>query len=116
MLVCVTTQKGLEKSFSDQTERFPARSSRGDQYIFILYSYDANSINARPIKSRESIKVVDTCIESFNLSKSNGHEPKIHILDNECSFLMKETFKKHDVKYQLVPPYVHRRNVAERAI
>ena len=40
----------------------------------------------------------------------------MHILDNECSEDMKTTFRENDVIFQLVPPYVHRRNAAERAI
>jgi hypothetical protein len=37
-------------------------------------------------------------------------------LDNECSAILKEYMTAQDVEYQLVPPGVHRRNAAERAI
>ena len=41
----------------------------------------------------------------------------LQILDNECSKKYKATMKeKWGVTYQLVPPDLHRRNAAERAI
>ena len=32
------------KIYSDQTGRFPVISSKGHQYIFVLYNYNGNSI------------------------------------------------------------------------
>ena len=40
-----------EKAYSDQTGRFPYKSTRGNQYIFTLYDYDGNTILAEPLKS-----------------------------------------------------------------
>ena len=42
--------------------------------------------------------------------------PSIYIIDNEASLELKNTLRKKQVTYQLVPPHVHRRNAAERAI
>jgi hypothetical protein len=36
--------------YTDQTERFPVVSSKGNKYIMILYDYDSNAILAQPIK------------------------------------------------------------------
>ena len=41
---------------------------------------------------------------------------KEHILDNEASVKYKYAIKKKGVKYELVPPRIYLRNVAERAI
>jgi hypothetical protein len=41
----------LFKSYSDQTGRFPIQSSRGYQYVFILYEYDSNAILSKPLKT-----------------------------------------------------------------
>ena len=106
----------LERSYSDQTGRFPVRSSRGNQYIFIMYNYDTNTIHSTAIKDRNSHNIVVAWGEIFKLLKFTGHAPKIHILDNECSEELKNTFKKNNIVFQLVPPYVHRRNATERAI
>ena len=46
-----------------------------------------------------------------------GHHVEVQILDNEVSAKLKKTVVKYwGAKYQLVPPNVHRRNIAERAI
>ena len=46
-----------------------------------------------------------------------GHHVEIQILDNEVSAEFKKTIKNDwGATYQLVPPNVHRRNIAERAI
>ena len=51
----------------------------------------------------------------IRLSK-HGHQVSHFILDNECSDDLKRSFKKYNITYQLVPPNIHRRNAAERAI
>ena len=38
------------KSYSDQTRKFPAKFSKSNQYIFILYHFDTNTTNAVPLK------------------------------------------------------------------
>ena len=38
------------KSYSEQTGKFPIKSTQGNQYIFIIYHYDKNTIHAVTIK------------------------------------------------------------------
>ena len=45
-----------------------------------------------------------------------GHQPNIHILDNEASYIIKQGFINNKIKYHLVPPHLHGRNASERAI
>ncbi|KAI2496471.1 hypothetical protein MHU86_18012 [Fragilaria crotonensis] len=45
-----------------------------------------------------------------------GLRPQLQRLDNECSTALKQFMSAEDVDYQLVPPNLHRRNAAERAI
>ena len=45
-----------------------------------------------------------------------GRKPNLYILDNEASADLKASLAKQNINYQLVPPHVHRRNAAERAI
>ena len=49
------------------------------------------------------------------LTKS-GHQPNLHILDNEASYILKQGLLKHKIQYQLVPPHLHICNVDEPAI
>jgi hypothetical protein len=106
----------IQKSYSDQTGRFPIQSSRGYQYVFILYEYDSNAILSKPLKTRQALELTTAWTELHLKLRDNGFAPSLHVLDNECSHEMKKAFTKHDVTFQLVPPHVHRRNAAERAI
>jgi hypothetical protein len=47
---------------------------------------------------------------------ARGLKPKLMKLDNEGSKLLKTYLHQQDITFQLVPPYSHRRNSAERAI
>ncbi len=46
--------------------------------------------------------------------KAAGIEPKIHLLDNECSQEHKDNISGNGIKYQLLPPNDHRRNIAKK--
>ena len=73
VLVPITS---IKKSYSDQTGRFPVKSSRGNQYVFIMYNYNTNSINSNAIKDMNSHNIVEAWLTTFNLSKYMGHAPK----------------------------------------
>lgn len=116
-MCAIIDSKELEsKSYSDQTGRFPVRSTSGNQYIFILYYYDTNSIHDVSIKSRHADVISAAWQKVFDTIQHHGEQPSLHILDNECAYDIKQSFNKSNVKYQLVPPHLHRRNAAERAI
>jgi hypothetical protein len=106
----------LRKSYSDQTGKFPVQSSRGYNYVMVLYDFDSNAILSRPTKTKEASKMTATWTELHEHLRSNGYAPDLHILDNECSHELKKAFQKYNVAFQRVPPHVHRQNAAERAI
>ena len=108
--------KEFARSYSDQTGKFPVQSTRGNNYIFILYGYDSNAILSTPLPSRQASKITSAWTNCHNLLQRNGYAPVLHILDNECSTSLKDAFKKNSVDFQRVPPHTHRRNAAERAI
>jgi hypothetical protein len=47
---------------------------------------------------------------------ARGLKPKLIKLDNEASKLIRMYLHEQDITFQLVPPYIHRRNSSERAI
>ena len=53
-LVTVQCVQMTGKLFTDQTGRFPTKSSRGNQYIMVAYNQDSNAILAEPIKNRSA--------------------------------------------------------------
>ena len=106
----------MHKNYSDQTGKFIIQSSRGNNYIFILYNYDSKSILSIPIKNRQTKSIADAWKLCYIRLKNNGHAPDLHILDNECSDLLKSSFNKHNINFQQVPPHTHLRNAAKRDI
>ena len=104
------------KSYSDQTGRFPVPSSRGNNYIFVLYHQDTNTIHAVAIPNRKAASIRNAWEQTHKILVHQGHPPDLHVLDNECSQDLKDAFAKYQIKYQRVPPKEHRANAAERAI
>jgi hypothetical protein len=82
----------------------------------VLYDYDSNAILEKPIKDRTA----PALLKAFQFMEqelvNRGLKPKLMKLDNEASKLLKDYLYHQDITFQLVPPYSHRRNSAERAI
>lgn len=104
------------KAYTDLTGRFPFQSSRGNNYLFILYDYDGNAILAEPIKNRQAATIKAAWTKLHSRLKLSGNKPKLYVMDNECSSELQQALKEETCDFQLVPPHVHRRNAAERAI
>ena len=85
MLCSMEAMSSISKSYSDQTGKFPIKSSRGNEYLFILYHFDTNSIHAVAIKDRRGASIRDAWVSIFDTLKIHGEAPNLHILDNECS-------------------------------
>ena len=90
--------------FTDLTGRFPIKSSKGNQYIFILYAYDQNAILSRPIKNREKGTIKTAYKYLLKYLQRKGLHPKLQKLDNEVSTELKEYMEEEGIDYQLVPP------------
>ena len=102
--------------YSNQTGRLSVLSSHRNQYILVLYNYDTNSIHAHLLKNRQALEITTAWTACHKHLRQNGAAPNLHILDNKCSYTTKKSFRKYNVDFQLVPPYTHFRNAAERAI
>jgi hypothetical protein len=102
--------------YTNLTGKFPVRSSKGNSYVMLCYIYVCNYIKVVPMKSRsasEWVKAYDSIHKELTVK---GFKPKLQTLDNEASTALKNFFTVNNIAYQLVPPYCHRRNAAERAI
>jgi hypothetical protein len=82
----------------------------------ILYDYDSNAILAQPIKDRTESELLKAFQVMEHELVARGLTPKLMKLDNEASKLLKAYLHQQDITFQLVPPYIHRRNSAEWAI
>ena len=67
-------------------------------------------------KDRPSGEMVAAYQDLVDRLREKGFEPKLHILDNKISREFKQAIKENNMKYQVVPPHDHRRNVTEKAI
>ncbi len=114
--VYIKVQNATETIHTNQTGRFPATSSKGNQYIMILIEIDGNFIDAKPMKNKSEGSMIKAYQELWaRLTASGTVTPKTHILDNEASIEFKKEIRKNCM-IQLVPPDNHRQNLAERAI
>lgn len=104
------------KTYSDQTGRFPFRSSRGNSYIFVMYVYDANGILVQAVKDRKGSSLTAAWKQCQTRLTKHGHRTCLHILDNEISPELGAALDKEQIAYQLAPPGMHRTIIAERAI
>jgi hypothetical protein len=83
-----------------------------------LILYPSANIYQKPSHLPRGIltKNEKTCNQLHGQLAKCGNQPKNFLLDNEVSHDLKKTLKKYHLEYQLVPPHLHRRNTAERAI
>ena len=102
--------------YSDLTGRFLVKSARGNQYIFLLYDYDSNTIHVRPLRSRKGTAIVEAYDSIHTHLCARGLTPELQRLDNEASAALQRSMQTKNVNFQLVPPHNHRRNAAERCI
>ena len=65
-----------EKTYSDQTGRFPHRSSRGNEYLMVMYDHDANAILVEALKNRQAKTLADTWEKLHNKLTQHGHVTK----------------------------------------
>jgi hypothetical protein len=80
-----------ETMHTDQTGRFPATSSRGNQYVMVLVEVDGNFIDAEPMKNRSEGAMIKAYQALWTrLTASGTVKPKTHILDNEASAQFKK--------------------------
>jgi hypothetical protein len=84
--------------------------------MMVIYDYDSNFIHVEPMKNRTKNEMLSAFQRAITLFKSRGLQPKLQKLDNEASGLLQDFMAAENIDYQLVPPGIHRRNAAERAI
>ena len=82
----------------------------------IMYDYDSNAILSEPIKNRQAATIRDAFLNIHKILKSRGSDPKVYIMNDECSSDLKEAMKKYKIDFQLDSPHVHRQNAVEREI
>ena len=102
--------------YTNQTGKFPKKSSKGNHYIMVLIEIDSNAILVEAMKNRSAGEMIRAYLVLVSHLCNAGVSPKMHILDNECSEEFKAQIHKNNMTFQLVPPHDHRWNIAKKAI
>ena len=116
MIATITEFKLTAEAFGDLPGKFPITLSRGIQYLLVIYHYGSNAILVSPLKICTGKLITEAYLNIYNMLKTRGIAPKTFIFDNETSNILLNAFENEGIQYQLVPPHMHRRNAAERAI
>jgi hypothetical protein len=107
----------LSKLFTDDTGRFPGRARSGNQYAMIAFHANGNLILWQAFKSKSNRHQIAAYNAIMTCLAARGLSVDLQILDNEASSANKEAITfKWNATFQLVPPDMHHRNRAERAI
>ena len=97
--------------------RFLVLSRSGNNFLMLSYHVDTNVILVEPFESchdRHHLAAADRIMTRLT---KRGHGVDLQILDNKFSAAYKlHIEEKWGTKLQLVPPDVHRRNIAKRSI
>lgn len=108
--------KPKQKGYLDLTGKFPYQSARGNQYLLVAYDYDSNAILVEALQNRQKATITKAWNKINEILAKSGAQPNIYVMDNEASTDLKTAMKSKNIRYELVPPHIHRRNAAERAI
>ena len=102
--------------YMDQTRNFPVVLNQGNGYIMVLYKTDANLVLIKLMKTRSSSKMcwaynkVMMCLTNWGIKVAK------HILNNKASDNYLQAIKQNGIEYEKIPPNIHQRNMAEKAI
>ena len=70
--------------YTDQTGKFPKKSSKGNHYIMVLIEINSNAILVEAMKNRTASEMIRAYLVLMTRLRNTGVTPKMHILDNEC--------------------------------
>ena len=116
-VIFATIEPGVtRKTYGDLTGRYPTISASGNQYVLVVYDLDSSVILAEPMKNRTKGEILRCYKAIHKVLAKNGFKPKLQVMDNEASRVLCDYIAKNDIELQLAPPYMHRQNLAERAI
>ena len=107
----------ISKLYTDDCGRFPIRFRSGNEYIIIAYHCDSNTILRAPYFSRKAKHRIRSCNSIMRRLAYRGHKVDVKILDNEVITDFNRTIVEDwCTTYQLVPPNIYQRNLADRDI
>jgi hypothetical protein len=81
-----------------------------------MYHYETNAILATPIPGLNSSSILAAYKKIFEYLEEKGYKPKLNVMDNQATKVIKAYLTPQQVSLQLMEPHNHRVNAAKRAI
>ena len=107
----------LSRLYTDSRGCFLVKARSGNQYVMIAFQTNGNLILQQAFKTRNDPHQIVAYNAIMTQLAVDGLAIDLQILDNEARTAYTEAITiKWKVKFQLVPPDVHRRNQAKCAI
>ena len=116
VIFAITQCSDKDLAAADLTGCFPYRSSRGHQYVMIMFHWDCNIIWGEPLKKRTASDIATAYSTLMKKFTKGGFKPNLFIFDNEFSGEFRDAVSEDNISLQLFTPHMHRNNPAERAI
>jgi hypothetical protein len=110
---CIRTSRQM---FTDLSGQFPFKSTSGNEYMMLMYDFDANYIHVELMTSRGAAEFARAYTNGLQFFRERGCEPEWMRLDDEQSRLLTAISRRCGITTQICPPSNHRSNPAERAI
>eukprot|EP00804_Cyclotella_cryptica_P022894 CCRYP_005101-RA/>CCRYP_005101-RA protein AED:0.41 eAED:0.41 QI:0/-1/0/1/-1/1/1/0/240 len=102
--------------YTDQTGAFPVTSYLSNKYQFVAYEYRSNAILVHALKDQTDKSLTAAFRDVYEYLTERGCQPKLNVMDNQCSKAVEKYIRSTNATIQLVNPDDHRVNAAERAI
>ena len=100
----------------DLTGHFTIQSSCSHKYVPLVYNYDSNGILLEPLSNFQNMTIQQAYATVINRLNDGCFTHKLLKLENEASQALKQYLQNNDIRHQLAPPGIHRRNPANRSI
>ncbi len=81
-----------------------------------MYHYKTNAILATPIPNLDSNSILDAYTNKIEYLVSKDYTPKVNVMDNQATKVIKAYLQPQNVCLQLVKPQNNRVNATEQAI
>eukprot|EP00957_Ditylum_brightwellii_P020080 1514839-Ditylum_brightwellii.AAC.1 len=104
------------KLYSNQPGYFLQVSHKGNRYVIIFYTYDANDVKGIPIKNQTASEFLRAYKEMYDELTSKHYAPKLHKLNNESSQEVIYWIEEQKTNVQFTPPDMHRQYLNKHAI
>lgn len=82
----------------------------------VLIEINGNYISMEPMRSRDTDEIIRRYRAIIEGLRKKNIIPQKQMLDNEAPQEFLNVIEEYNIEWELVPPYNHRRNIAERAI